>query len=233
METLEPTGRCLSPEEAKRFYDRLGSMQDWQKFYENHAINDLIAHAAFESARSIFEFGCGTGSFAVRLLQRYLSTDASYAGLDISSTMIALARKRLEPWSGRARVHQSDASPRVPEPDQTLDRFVSIYVFDLLAPNFIEQLLSEAHRLLVPGGKLCLASLTFGASGLSRAVGWGWQRLWRINPGIVGGCRPIELLDYLVSENWNCDHRAVLTSWGITSEVLVASPKCHADSTRR
>jgi SAM-dependent methyltransferase len=139
--------------------------------------------------------------------------------------MVSLARERLKPWSDRARVLQSDGSPCIPEPDRSFDRFVSTYVFDLLCPDFIDQLLSEAHRVLLPGGKLCLVSMTFGASSLSRAVCWGWQRLWRLSPGIVGGCHPIELSDYLSSGAWKPNHQTKVTSWGVTSEVLVASAK--------
>ena len=225
MSGREPKDRYLSPEQAKRFYDRLGSAQDWQGFYENPAINELIAHAAFNSAQSVFEFGCGTGAFAAGLLQHRLQADARYVGLDISSKMVSLALERLKPWSGRARVYQTDGSPRIPEPDGNADRFVSTYVFDLLAPDFIDQLLSEAHRVLVPGGKLCLVSMTFGASPLSRAVCWGWRRLWRLSPGIVGGCHPIELSDYLPSGAWKPNHQTKVTSWGVTSEVLVASAR--------
>jgi cyclopropane fatty-acyl-phospholipid synthase-like methyltransferase len=218
----EPTCRYLSPAEAKRFYDRLGSAQDWQGFFENPAINEMIAHAAFESAHSVFEFGCGTGALAACLLQQHLPSDAGYVGIDISRTMFSLARERLKPWSDRARVYQSEGSPRIFEPDRSFDRFVSTYVFDLLAPDFVKQLLSEAHRLIVPGGKLCLVSMTFGASRFSRAICWGWQRLWRLSPGIVGGCHPIELADYLRSEAWIPDYTNKVTSWGVTSEVVVA-----------
>jgi ubiquinone/menaquinone biosynthesis C-methylase UbiE len=220
-----PRDRYLSPEAAKRFYDRFGSRQDWQAFFEARAVNELIAHAALESANSVFEFGCGTGALAARLLQHHSPPDARYVGLDISSTMVSLARERLRPWSGRSRVNQADGSPRIPEPDHAFDRFVSTYVLDLLAPDFIKQLLSEAHRLLVPGGKLCLVSLAFGTSRLSSAVCWGWQRLWWLSPGIVGGCHPIELADYLRSESWKPDHQATVTSWGVSSEVLVASAR--------
>jgi ubiquinone/menaquinone biosynthesis C-methylase UbiE len=220
-----PRDRYLSPEAAKRFYDRFGSRQDWQAFFESRAVSELIAHAAFESAHSVFEFGCGTGALAARLLQHQLPGDTRYVGLDISSTMVSLSLERLKPWSGRARVYQTDGSPRIPEPDHAFDRFVSTYVLDLLTPDFIEQILSEAHRLLVPGGKLCLVSLTFGASHLSRAVCWGWQRLWWLSPAIVGGCRPIELADYLRSESWKPDHQATVTSWGVSSEVLVTSAR--------
>ena len=225
MSVREPKNRYLSPAGAKRFYDRLGSGQDWQRFYENPATSQLIAHAGFDSAHSVFEFGCGTGALAVGLVQHRLPADARYVGLDISSTMVSLARERLKPWSGRARVYQTDGSPRIPEPDNSFDRFVSTYVLDLLAPDFIEQLVPEAHRVLVPGGKLCLVSMTFGASPLARVVCWGWQRLWRLSPGIVGGCHPIELSDYLPSGAWKSNLQTKVTSWGVTSEVLVVSAR--------
>jgi len=172
---------------VKRFYDRLGSAQDWQGFYETPAIKELVGHSAFDTSHSVFEFGCGTGALASRLLQAQLPADARYVGVDISSTMVSLALSRLKSWSGQARVYQTDGSPRIPEADSSFDRFVSTYVLDLLAPDFIERLLPEAHRVLVPGGKLCLVSMTFGESPLSRSVCWGWQRLWRLSPGIVGG----------------------------------------------
>lgn len=221
----KPHDRYLSPEQAKRFYDRLGARQDWQGFYENAALQELIAHAGFDSARSVFEFGCGTGALAARLLREYLPADARYVGLDLSSTMVSLARKRLQQWSERAHINQSDGSAQLQLPSHSFDRFVSCYVFDLLAPTFIEQLLMEAHRLLVPGGKLCLVSLTQGASWISRAVSLCWQSLWRLSPAIVGGCHPIELTNYLSSKEWNVEHQARLVRWGLTSEVLVASTR--------
>lgn len=225
MSVRQPTDRYLSPAKAKRFYDRLGSAQDWQGFFENPAINEMIEHAAFEAAHSVFEFGSGTGALAARLLQHHLPADARYLGLDISSTMVSLARERLKLWSDRAHVHQSDGYPHLAEPERSFDRFISTYVFDLLAPDFIVQALSEAHRMVVPGGKLCLVSMTFGTSTLSRAVCWGWQRLWRLSPKIVGGCHPIELSGYLRADFWKVDHQIKVTSWSITSEVLVASAR--------
>ncbi len=70
--------RMLSHQQATAFYDRLGTKQDWQAFYEVPATANLIAHAAFEEAQSVFECGCGTGAFAERLLSRHLPPQARY-----------------------------------------------------------------------------------------------------------------------------------------------------------
>jgi tRNA G46 methylase TrmB len=55
---------ALSPEQARRIYDRIGRAQDWQRFYEDAATAELAAHASFGDARAVFELGCGTGRFA-------------------------------------------------------------------------------------------------------------------------------------------------------------------------
>jgi hypothetical protein len=55
--------RMLSHEEARAFYDWFGARQDSQRFYEDPALCDLLGHADFGEARSVFEFGCGTGRF--------------------------------------------------------------------------------------------------------------------------------------------------------------------------
>ena len=60
------------PNKRSVFYDRLGSRQDWQGFFGNPAIHEMIAHAAFDSTHSVFEFGCGTGALAANCFQHHL-----------------------------------------------------------------------------------------------------------------------------------------------------------------
>lgn len=223
MDAPSDAGRCLSPEEARKVYDHIGSAQDWQGFYESPALRDLVAHAAFEEAHAIFEFGCGTGAFAARLLHDRLAPEAHYTAFDVSDKMLALARERLQPWRDRAAAKLSDGTPQIPEEAGTVDRFVANYVLDLLAPDYIQTVLAEAHRVLKPGGKLCLVSLTWGQTGFARMVLRMWLWLWRLNPRLVGGCRPIEITDYLPAEKWHIEHRNTITSWGVSSEIVVAS----------
>jgi len=138
----------LTPSQAKTFYDRFGSKQDAQAFYEDAAIGDLIAHAGFEQAERVFELGCGPGRLALRLLSKHLPSSASYLGIDVSQTMIDLAKQRLSSFAERARVERSDGSMQFPLPDHSVDRFVSTYVFDLLSDQDIDRAIREAHRHL-------------------------------------------------------------------------------------
>lgn len=222
--------RTLSHQEAKTFYDRFGSKQDLQRIYEDPAIRVLEEHADFEHAREVVEFGCGTGRFARNLIERRLGPDATYVGLDISSTMVELAREKLAPWSDRAQVQQTGGAPVVPLPDAQCDRFLSIYVLDLLSAEDARRVVAEAGRVLLPRGRLCLASLTFGQGALSRAVSRTWTALYGWRPRLVGGCRPIRLLD-LLGEDWRLIHHQVVCTLGLCTEVAVAAPSVPDAST--
>jgi SAM-dependent methyltransferase len=215
--------REFTPADARRFYDRFGSRQDTQGFYENPALDALIEHADFQHARAVFEFGCGTGALARRLFETVLPGDARYVGLDLSQTMVGLATERLVPWRDRAEVRLADGSPRLPMPDGDFDCFVATYVFDLLSPDYEAHVLTEAHRILRPGGLLCAVSLTHGTTPLSRLVSRLWDGIYSRWPRLVGGCRPMRLVDDLEPERWEIRHREVVASYGISSEVLVAS----------
>ena len=214
---------AFSPNDAKRFYDRFGAKQDLQ-FYERVALEQLVAHADFEHASAVFEWGCGTGRFAERLLEKHLAEDIRYLGIDISNTMIALATRRLARWSGRAGVLQADGTKRLPYADATFDRFIATYVFDLLSEIAVCDLLSEAHRLLIGEGKLCVVSSTEGVDTISGLLCSAWKRIYAINPRLVGGCRPLRVSALLDTGAWRVEYKQVISSWGICSEIVVAAP---------
>jgi len=214
--------RILSHAEARRVYDRIGRLQDTQAFYEDVATSRLLQHGDFSSARSVFEFGCGTGRFAQRLLEETLPPDARYRGVDLSPRMIGIAESRLQAWRGRARVRLTEGGPPEDEPAASCDRFVSNYVFDLLAVEEIEAVLREAHRMLQPGGLLCCVGLSTGIGPASRTVARAWSWLQSLTPSLVGGCRPVDLHPLLAREDWEVRHHSKLVRFGVTSECLVA-----------
>lgn len=214
--------RYLSSREAKAFYDRFGAKQDRQGWYEDAAIDALVAGSGFEHAESVLELGCGTGRLAERLLIEHLPATATYLGVDLSETMVALTRQRLARFGERAEVilHDGDDLPTVSE--GTIDRVVSTYVLDLLPEGEIQRALSWAASATQPGSRLCLAGITPGRSGLSRLVMGLWQLVFRWNPQRVGGCRPMTISNHLDPADWAVEHREVVAAWGIASEVVVA-----------
>jgi ubiquinone/menaquinone biosynthesis C-methylase UbiE len=211
----------------------MGKKQDWQAFYEAKATHDLIAHASFETAQAVFEFGCGTGALAERLLTSHLSLSARYVAVDSSTTMIRLAKTRLERFGGRVTVEQTNGSLQLEAVSSSFDRFVSTYVADLLSTTDIAVLFGEAYRLLVPGGRLCLVSLTQGTGMFSRLVMSTWARLHRLSPTLVGGCRPLELQGLLEGGSFQMEYVQTVVAFGIPSEIVIAKRQPQAQATAR
>lgn len=214
----------LTLEEARSFYNKFGAKQDSQSFYEAPALQSLIANSQLGQASSIFEFGCGTGRFAFELLSEHLPSKAQYRGVDISTTMIQLATTRLAPFASRANVTLATDNVAIQVDENSIDRFVSTYVLDLLPDEKVKQVVQEAHHKLKADGLICLAGVTEGTTPLSRIVMNSWQWLFSRKPSLLGGCRPTQLLEHLPSADWRVQYHNTVVAWGVASEVLIASP---------
>jgi ubiquinone/menaquinone biosynthesis C-methylase UbiE len=201
--------RGLTQSQVIEFYDRLGRKQDKQNYYEDLALADLTRHAKFESATAIAEFGCGTARFAEEMLRL---NNATYWGCDMSGTMIELSRTRLAEFGERVTLWKSPGEVVLSLRDNSVDRFVSNYVLDILSVEEIESLLREAQRALKPDGLLCLTGLTHGKGLFSKAWTAFWNLRFALNPKWVGGCRPVALLEFL--DGWGVCYHNVVTARG-------------------
>lgn len=217
--------RTLERDEARRFYDRLGALQDSQTWYEEPALERLRAYAALEGARSVVELGCGTGRFAAELLRDHLPPEATLRAYDLSPAMVELAAERLASYGPRTSVERIDGEPPLPLADDVCDRFLTTYVLDLLSGVEVDAWLAEARRLLTPGGRLCVTGITRGPGAVSGVVMGLWSLLHRLSPRLVGGCRPLEVASRLSQRRWQLLHRSVVVARGVASEVLVATPR--------
>lgn len=214
--------QTLSHEQARRVYDRIGSWQDSQAFYEDRAVGELIRNADFESARTVYEFGCGTGRFAERILSDCLPSVAKYRGLDISPRMVGLASARLKEFWSRAEVLLTDGGPPSRQAGDAPDRFVANYALDLLSDEDIRGVIRAAAEILEPGGLLCLTSLSFSRRWSARLVLACWSALRSIHPAIVGGCRPLSLRDHLPVDTWEVKKEVRILQFGVPSQVVIA-----------
>lgn len=214
--------RRMTWQEARDFYDRLGARQALESRFQRRAFDRLVSVSRFESARSVFELGCGTGRLARRLLAELLPEDARYVGVDVSGRMVELTRARLAPWSDRAAVVQTQGELQFDHPAGSFDRFVATYVLDLLPEDSIAAVLEEAWRLLQPDGLLCVLSLTVGESWLSRTLSGAWSALSGKFPARLGGCRRIRPEEFLASGHWHVENIETVSVFGVPSALLVA-----------
>ena len=220
---IEANEKLCSHKEIEGFYDRLGGWLDTQRFFKAPALNRLLHYSDFQHARYVFELGCGTGRLAEKILLS--NPELVYHGTDLSSTMVKLAQSRLKLFGGRATVVLADSTVGIELPNGAIDRFVSTYVFDLMSTIEIQSLLADAYRILGEEGKLCLVSLTNSKQLFGRILTSMWSRVHQINPILMGGCRPLELMELVGQTKWRMLHVSQASRFGLTSEVLVAEKR--------
>lgn len=136
--------------------------------------------------------------------------------LDISPTMLAMARRRTG-----APVCEADART-LPFADAGFDRLISTYLLDLLPYGDIPTVLREFRRVLVPDGRIVLVTLTKGIDIPSRLFVAVWEAAYRVNPVLCGGCRPLRLKEVVMAAGFRDVQREVVVQFGVPSEVLTA-----------
>jgi ubiquinone/menaquinone biosynthesis C-methylase UbiE len=129
----------------------------WDRIARKYAADQVADMAGYERTlartrdylkgdEAAYEFGCGTGTTALRLAPCV----ARIVATDISSEMIAIAREKAEA-QGCANAGFEVATPdAAPWPDGTFDVALGFNVLHLVAAR--EAVLRGIHRLLKPGG---------------------------------------------------------------------------------
>jgi ubiquinone/menaquinone biosynthesis C-methylase UbiE len=129
----------------------------WDRIARKYAADPVADMAGYERTlartrdylkgdETAFEFGCGTGTTALRLAPSV----ARMVATDISGEMIAIAREKAEA-QGCANAEFEVATPdAAPWPDGTFDVALGFNVLHLVTAR--EAALRGIHRLLKPGG---------------------------------------------------------------------------------
>ncbi len=206
----------ISTEAARRFYDRLGRRHDWAERYEGHAKARALALLDLESGQRVLDVGAGTGKEHARLASA-AGPSGLAVGIDISSVMLGITRSRTG-----TPVCQADAR-HLPFAEASFDRLFCAYVLDLIPAADLPGILAEFHRVLRPGGRLALVSLTEGVDLPSRLLVAAWKLAYTVSPIACGGCRPLCLAELVQDAGLKLLSREVVVQLAVPSEVLVAA----------
>lgn len=206
----------ISKEAARRFYDRLGSGHDWAERYEGRAKGRALALLDLRPGQRALNVGVGSGQDHARL-QKALAPGGLAVGLDLSPVMLNLTRTRTG-----APLCQADARS-LPLLTASFDRLFSAYVLDLIPLRDFPGLLAEFRRVLKPGGRMALVSLTEGVTLPSRLLVAAWKMIYRVSPQACGGCRPVQLSGLVRAAGFSQVKREVVIQLGLPSEVITAT----------
>lgn len=106
-------------------------------------------------SRKIVDNACGTGAAITQLInQGKLLPDSQIIGFDISPIQIEAARKKFREWGDRIRFEEAPAE-HLPLEDNSVDAMTFLNAAHL---TDLPTSLSEAERVLKPGGILALNS---------------------------------------------------------------------------
>ncbi len=160
----------------------------WAWLTESKARNRCLQMAAIQDGEDVLEVAVGTGLAFERILQS--NPSGRNEGIDLTEAMLVRAEKRAaKSGSSNYRLRLGDAYD-LDFPDNSFDVLINNYMFDLLPQQDFQIVLAEFNRVLRPGGRLAMVNMTTGR----RWYNGIWERIYRMNPALLGGCRSVSLL---------------------------------------
>ena len=153
LKSVPTRGRTL--DHAAFVYDFLEPILLLGKQAEYDA--QIVTLLKLKEVDRVLDLGCGTGVLT-RMIADQLDSRAGGVsiGIDAAAKMIHVARKKRQGDTCRFEVA---AAEDLPFADETFDAAVSSLFFHHVPLDLKEKALSEAYRVLVPGGRLVIADM--------------------------------------------------------------------------
>jgi ubiquinone/menaquinone biosynthesis C-methylase UbiE len=209
-----------SKDAARASYNRMSRWYDviagsTEKKYRDWGLEKLSA----QPGETILEIGFGTGHCLVALAKAVGST-GRVIGLDISDGMLAIAGERLQAESLHERVdlHLGDAANLNFIEANSLDGVFMSFTLELFDNPEIPRVLQECYRILKPGGRLAVVSMTKTNPPTVpvRVYEWFHEHL----PDYAD-CRPIFARQALEKNGFNVQDVRVSSMWGLPVEIVL------------
>ena len=148
-------------EEANQAYDRISRCYDYTTgaFGRKYA-KMALEHLSIVEGEILLEVGFGTGHCLKRIAECVGQTEKVY-GIDISSGMIEITKKRLEKAGlvNRVELFRGDAA-FLPFDDNTFDAVFMSFVLEVFDTPEIPRALEQVKKVLKPGGRRGVASMS-------------------------------------------------------------------------
>jgi len=214
---LRPVARPRA--DARQAYDRASRWTRVEEPFERRAQATGLELLRVQPGERVLELGCGAGA-ALVVLVRAAGPAGRVVGLDLSPRMIHLAAARLRRagLAQRADLVVADASS-IPFADASFDAVFMSFTLELFDTPEIPLVLAQCGRVLRPGGRI-------GVVSLSRAAPVRWptrlyERLHDRFPATLD-CRPIHGRLALEAAGFEQARSKLVPLWGLRAEAVVA-----------
>ena len=209
-----------SKEEARSSYNRLSRWYDLiagstEKKYRDWGLAKLAA----QPGEKILEIGFGTGHCLVSLAKS-VGQNGHVIGLDISDGMLAIAQQRLQTEGLKKYVdlYLGDATRLDFIEANHLDGVFMSFTLELFDNPEIPLVLRECYRVLKPGGRTAIVSMTKTnpPNVPVRMYEWFHQHM----PDYAD-CRPIFARQALEQNGFVIQDVSVSSMWGLPVEIVL------------
>jgi len=209
-----------SKEDARASYNRLSGWYDMiagstEKKYRDMGLEKLSA----QPGEKILEVGFGTGHCLVSLAKS-VGSGGRVIGLDISDGMLAIAKERMqkEGLSERVDLHLGDAAKLDFIEAGSLDGVFMSFTLELFDNPEIPRVLQECQRILKPGGRVAVVSMTkTNPPGVAVKI-YEWFHETMPN---YADCRPIFARQAMEQNGFAIQDVSVSSMWGLPVEIVL------------
>ncbi|SIR76315.1 class I SAM-dependent methyltransferase [Natronorubrum thiooxidans] len=218
-----PISRVSRPKGAAReWYDRISERYDtFADPFEAPARTAGIDLLDAQPGECVLDVGCGTGT-ALVALSRAVGADGTAVGIDLADGMTRVSRGALADAGLDYGVVVLGDAATLPFEDDAFDALFVSFVLELFDTPEMLAVLTEWQRVLAPGGRLCVVSLSRRGDGPAT---WLYESVHTLIPTHVD-CRPIYARDTLREAGFRIDDTREATVWVFPVEIV----RCRLES---
>ena len=178
-----------------------------------HIIDLTLKELQPVNGETLLDLGCGTGNLLAGISS--LAPHTALTGVDMSASMLQIARKKTKKHSGGVHIIQSDVLIWLAKQEEaSYDAIVSVNLVYVFSASQRQELWAQLHRVLKPGGRMVINTSTMTGSGdiinehLQNSPWW-----YLLHPKLIG----VFVIDSLINALGNRG------SFGFAPESTLAS----------
>jgi ubiquinone/menaquinone biosynthesis C-methylase UbiE len=214
MEVLE---RDFNTNKVKSNFAKVAPIYDvWALVTETKAGNRTIELCKICDGMNLLEVAVGTGALFRRLVQ--LNPSGTNTGIDLSHDMLGKTENKLKRRKLKNYTLLECNALDLELKDSSIDILVNNFMIDMLPVPYFDKVIAEFYRVLRPGGIVVISTFSYGYKNVHKF----WHWIARNYPGMLLGCRPIDLKENLEKAGFLVEHEEQISQNTFPAKIISA-----------